>query len=52
VATEWPVYREITSDALAAAMPAGRIIDANRFLGGILGGDARFHLATVGQPEG
>jgi UDPglucose 6-dehydrogenase len=51
VATEWPVYREITSDALAAAMPAGCVIDANRFLGGTLGGDARFQLATVGQPE-
>jgi UDPglucose 6-dehydrogenase len=50
VATEWPAYREISGDSLAAVMPSGRVIDANRFLGQTLGQDARFELAAVGQP--
>lgn len=50
VATEWPAYRDVPADLLAAAMPAGRVIDANMFMGPILGNDKRFHLLTVGQP--
>src|SRR5262245_46994775 len=42
VATEWPEYRQIDADALAAAMPSGLVIDANRFLGPTLGTDPRF----------
>jgi UDPglucose 6-dehydrogenase len=49
VATEWPEYRAVDVDALAAAMPAGLIVDANRFLGNTLGHDQRFRLRSVGQ---
>jgi UDPglucose 6-dehydrogenase len=51
VATEWPVYRTIDAGGLAAAMPAGLVLDANRFLGQLLGNDARFRLISVGQPS-
>jgi UDPglucose 6-dehydrogenase len=50
VATEWPVYRGVEVDALAAAMPSGLVLDANRFLRTTLGGDHRFRLISVGQP--
>jgi UDPglucose 6-dehydrogenase len=49
VATEWPEYRAVDADALAAAMPAGLVVDANRFLGKTLGHDARFRVRSVGQ---
>jgi UDPglucose 6-dehydrogenase len=49
VATEWPEYRAVDVDALAAAMPAGLVVDANRFLGKTLGSDARFRVRSVGQ---
>jgi UDPglucose 6-dehydrogenase len=49
VATEWPEYRAVDVEALAAAMPAGLVIDANRFLGKTLGHDQRFRLRSVGQ---
>jgi UDPglucose 6-dehydrogenase len=49
VATEWPEYRAVDVDALAAAMPAGLVVDANRFLGKTLGNDARFRVRSVGQ---
>jgi UDPglucose 6-dehydrogenase len=49
VATEWPEYRAVDADALAAAMPAGLVVDANRFLGKTLGNDARFRVRSVGQ---
>jgi UDPglucose 6-dehydrogenase len=60
VATEWPAYRAVDADALAAAMPARLILaeamptrlilDANRFLGPVVGADRRFRLLSVGQP--
>ena len=49
VATEWPDYRAITADQLAAAMPSGLVIDANRFLAPALGADPRFRVMAVGQ---
>ena len=49
--TEWPAYREIDSDRLAIAMPAGLVIDANRFLAKTLGVDRRFRVVSVGQPH-
>jgi UDPglucose 6-dehydrogenase len=49
VATEWPVYRAVDADALAAAMPAGVVLDANRFLVKSIGADPRFRLISVGQ---
>jgi UDPglucose 6-dehydrogenase len=50
VATEWPNYRAVDADRLAEAMPSGLVIDANRFLGPLLGTDARFRLISVGTP--
>jgi UDPglucose 6-dehydrogenase len=52
VATEWPIYRTVNADRLAAVMPSGLVLDANRFLEPILGGDARFQLISVGRPGG
>lgn len=49
VATEWPAYRAVAPDALAAAMPAGLIIDANSYLSPTLATDARFRLLSVGR---
>jgi UDPglucose 6-dehydrogenase len=49
VATEWPAYRAIDSDTLAAALPAGVVLDANRFLGATVGADRRFRLISVGR---
>jgi UDPglucose 6-dehydrogenase len=49
--TEWPTYREIDRDRLATAMPAGLVIDANRFLAKTLGVDRRFRVVSVGQPS-
>lgn len=51
VGTEWPTYREIDRDRLATAMPAGLVIDANRFLAKTLGADRRFRVVSVGQPS-
>ncbi len=50
VATEWPVYRTIDAGRLAAVMASGLVLDANRFLGQVLGDDARFRLISVGRP--
>ena len=49
VSTEWAEYRAVDADALAAVMPAGVVIDANRFLGSVLASDSRFRLLSVGQ---
>jgi UDPglucose 6-dehydrogenase len=49
VATEWPAYRAVDSETLAAAMPTGIVLDANRFLGATLGADRRFRLISVGR---
>jgi UDPglucose 6-dehydrogenase len=51
VATEWPVYRDVDRDALHAAMARATIVDASRFLGSVLGQDARFRLVSVGAPR-
>ena len=52
VATEWPIYRTVDADRLAAVMPSGLVLDANRFLQPVLGGDPRFQLISVGRPGG
>jgi UDPglucose 6-dehydrogenase len=51
VATEWPVYRTVNLDGLAAAMPGAVVLDANRFLGATVGKDKRFRAISVGQPQ-
>jgi UDPglucose 6-dehydrogenase len=49
VATEWPEYRAIPAEAVAAAMRGRVVLDAGRFLLGTLGNDLRFRYAAVGR---
>jgi UDPglucose 6-dehydrogenase len=51
VATEWPDYRSIDLDILAAAMTGRIVIDGNRFLGNTIGRDRRFRLVSVGAAD-
>jgi UDPglucose 6-dehydrogenase len=51
VATEWPVYRQVDLDRVAAGAPTVLVLDANRFLDATIGRDARFRLLSVGQPR-
>ena len=52
VATEWPDYRGISADVVAAAASSRLLVlDANRFLAQTLGGDPRFRYVSVGQPR-
>jgi UDPglucose 6-dehydrogenase len=51
VATEWPVFRELTADRIAAGGRRPLVLDANRFLAGNLADDARVHYVAVGRPE-
>lgn len=51
VATEWPEFRDITAEALLAAMPAPVVVDANRFLLRTLGSDPRIRYASVGKAQ-
>jgi UDPglucose 6-dehydrogenase len=51
VATEWPDYRVIDSDAVVALMEQANVVDANRFLAATLGRDARVRYAAVGKPN-
>jgi UDPglucose 6-dehydrogenase len=48
VATEWPVFRELTPERLAGAADRPFVLDANRFLAAQLGGDARVRYLAVG----
>ena len=49
VATEWPEYQSLTADAVVSAMRAPLVIDANRFLLRVLGGDPRIRYVAVGK---
>ena len=51
VATEWPAFRELTADRITARAPRAVVLDANRFLAGVLAGDARVRYVAVGTPE-
>jgi len=51
VATEWPVFRELTAERLNALAPRAVVLDANRFLAGALAGDARLRYLAVGAGE-
>ena len=48
VATEWPVLRDISSDALVAAVTRPLVIDPGRFLVSTLGADSRVRYIAVG----
>jgi UDPglucose 6-dehydrogenase len=48
VATEWPMLREISADALIEVVAQPIVIDAGRFLAATIGGDPRVLYITVG----
>ena len=48
VATEWPAFRELTAERIAVGGRRPLVLDANRFLAGKLGDDARVHYVAVG----
>jgi UDPglucose 6-dehydrogenase len=48
VATEWPAFRALTPDLVAAAAPRALVLDANRFLAAGLAADARIRYVAVG----
>lgn len=49
VATEWPVFRDVSADdVVAAGSPI--VFDPGRFLAATLGADARLRYVTVGSP--
>ena len=50
LATAWPMYREVDVNRLAVVAPRLLVLDANRFLGPLLGNDKRFRFVAVGQP--
>lgn len=49
VSTAWPVYREITVEALRAVMPGAAVLDAAGFLKNTLGADASIRYTRVGS---
>jgi UDPglucose 6-dehydrogenase len=50
VATEWPVFRELTAERLVAIAPGALVLDAGRFLAGSLASDPRIRYVAVGVP--
>jgi UDPglucose 6-dehydrogenase len=48
VATEWPAFRALTADLVAADAPRAVVLDANRFLAAGLAQDARIRYVAVG----
>lgn len=49
VATPWPEFRDVTTDALVQVSPHPLVIDAGRFLGQTLGADRRIAYVSVGS---
>jgi hypothetical protein len=50
LATEWPVFRELSADDLVDKMRTAIVLDPNRFLKPELAGDSRLRYAAVGKP--
>ena len=50
VSTEWPQYKGISADAIAAEAPDIVVLDPGRFLS-LLAGDRRLRYMAVGTPE-
>ena len=50
LATEWPVFRELSADDLVDNMRTAIVLDPNRFLSPELAGDSRLRYAAVGKP--
>jgi UDPglucose 6-dehydrogenase len=51
VGTSWPVFREVTAEALLAVSPHPTVIDPGRFLDLTLGSDPRVRYLSVGTPR-
>jgi UDPglucose 6-dehydrogenase len=51
VATEWPMLRQISTDALVQAVARPIVIDPGRFLAATVGADSRVHYVAVGTPR-
>ncbi len=49
VATEWPEFRSLAADDIAAAMAGDIILDSGRYLAANLGATNRFKLFSVGR---
>lgn len=52
IATEWPAFRELGAERIAARAPRAIVLDANRFLAAALAGDTRVRYLAVGAPAG
>jgi UDPglucose 6-dehydrogenase len=50
IATEWPAFRELTAERIAAGGRRPLVVDANRFLAAKLADDARVRYVAVGTP--
>ncbi len=50
VATEWPLFRNLSSEDLLAEMAMPVVLDPNRFLDSTLSGDSRLKYVAVGKP--
>ena len=51
VATEWPMLREVSTDALMRTVAGPIVIDPGRFLASTLGRDSRVRYVAVGTPR-
>jgi UDPglucose 6-dehydrogenase len=51
VATEWPVYRSISSDQLLQCSDRLVVLDANRFLSNLAAAEGRLRYFAVGMPS-
>ena len=51
VGTPWPVFRQVTADALLAVSPRPAVIDPGRFLESTFGADRRVRYFAVGTPR-
>lgn len=51
VATEWPMLRQISTDALVQAVARPIVVDPGRFLAATVGADSRVRYVAVGTPR-
>ena len=52
VATEWPLYREISFEDIAISSPGLLLLDANRFLGPLASSVSGINYVSVGTRQG
>jgi UDPglucose 6-dehydrogenase len=49
IATEWPVYRELSSTDISSRMRCPLVVDPNHFLADVLGSDLRIRYVATGR---